>query len=63
MKDVKIRNHAPKMLFINITLNHPSAAPNFLTALSGEEVERHKTFVALIFFTRKNSQKVGRGVK
>ena len=37
-------------------------ALNYLTAFFGEEVERHKMFLALNFFCRKSSQKVGQMV-
>ena len=35
-------------------------APIFKTAFSSNEVERQKHFLALNFFTRKSSQKIGR---
>ena len=41
-----------------LKLLHP--APNFLSSFSVEEVELQKHFLALNFFSRKSSQKVGR---
>ena len=49
--------------FLKIVLNYCAQGPTFRLFFSGEEVQLQKMFLALNFFTRKSSQKVGRRVQ